>query len=60
MGLCRLLWQGLRAAYGAALPQHAGLKLVYQDGEGDMLLLLPDQPWAHFLATVRRVIIFCK
>jgi hypothetical protein len=58
--LRRALWRGLRDAYGPALPERAGLKLVYQDGEGDLLLLLPDLPWPHFLATARRVIVSCK
>ena len=56
----RALWSGLRSAFGKALPERPGLKLVYQDMDGDMLLLQPDEPWAPFVSTARLLRISCK
>ena len=56
----RELWSGLRHQYGGALPSGPDLTLVYQDAEGDIMLLLPDVPWSHFLQAARRVFITCK
>jgi hypothetical protein len=56
----RALWNGLQRAYGKSLPEGTGLKLVYQDSDGDFILLQPDEPWSHFLSNARRVIISCR
>jgi hypothetical protein len=58
--MCRALWAGLRQDYGQALPNGLSLRLVYEDGEGDFVMLQPDEPWATFLSSVRRVIISCQ
>lgn len=31
-----------------------------QDKDGDVLVLLPDQPWQHFVADACCVIVSCK
>ena len=58
--VCRALWAGLREDYGQALPEGLSLRLVYEDGEGDFVMLQPDEPWATFLSSARRVIISCQ
>ena len=58
--VCRSLWNGLRQAYGKSLPETTGLKVVYQDLDGDYILLRPEEPWVHFLSNARRVIISCQ
>lgn len=50
----------LHLVFGERLPKKAGLRLVYQDIDGDWLLLLPDVPWPLFLSTVRRLLITYK
>lgn len=33
------------------------LRLVYQDSDGDWLLLLPEAPWQLFTRTVRKLVV---
>ena len=35
-------------------------RLVYQDDEGDWLLVLPDTPWDVFARTVQKVAVLCR
>ena len=57
---CRSLWTTIRSAYSARLPRDMDLKLVYQDADGDLLLLQPDEPWQPFVASTRRIVVSCK
>ena len=54
---CRDLWLGLGAKFHARLPQETSLKIVYQDDEGDLVLLMPDEPWTRFVRVARRLIL---
>jgi hypothetical protein len=44
------------------LPSGAAAKarLVYQDSDGDWLLLQPQAPWQVFTRTVRKLVVTCK
>ena len=59
LAACRALWDSLREDYGQSLPEGLQLRLVYEDGEGDLGRLQPDEPWPAFLSSARRVIISC-
>lgn len=50
----------LQAAFADKLPRKPGMRLVYQDMDGDWLLLLPDVPWRLFASTVRRLLVTYK
>ncbi len=54
------LLTALQAAFGERLPKKAGMRLVYQDADGDWLLLLPDVPWQLFAGSVRRLLVTFK
>lgn len=36
------------------------MRLVYQDSDGDWLLLQPEAPWLLFTRTVRKLVISCQ
>ena len=59
LAACRALRDSLREDYGQSLPEGLQLRLVYEDGEGDLVMLQPDEPWPAFLSSARRVIISC-
>lgn len=42
------------------LPGGAQARLVYQDSDGDWLLLQPEAPWQLFQRTVRKLVISCR
>lgn len=42
------------------LPGGAQPRLVYQDSDGDWLLLQPEAPWQLFQRTVRKLVISCR
>ncbi|GAB4814059.1 hypothetical protein N2152v2_001105 [Parachlorella kessleri] len=54
------LLTAIQAAFGERLPRKAGMRLVYQDADGDWLLLLPDVPWQLFAGSVRRLLVTYK
>lgn len=57
------LLEAVRTRFADRMPggeSGAKARLVYQDVEGDWLLLQPEAPWPIFLRTVRKLVISCR
>ena len=54
---CRELQSALTQEYKGSLPAHSGLKFLYQDIDGDWLLMHAAESWPCILATATRVMI---
>lgn len=50
------LWTAVAAVCGDRL-NRASARLVYQDGDGDWLVLLPEQPFMLFSSAVQRLML---
>lgn len=51
------LWEAVRSQFADQLPSDRRSRLVYQDVDGDWLLLQPEAPWHIFAQTVRKLVI---
>ena len=59
-GLRSQLQAAIKEAWGSSLPAGiTAMKLVYQDTDGDLLLLQPSEPWPGIVSSARRVIVTC-
>ncbi|KAG1657794.1 hypothetical protein FOA52_008184 [Chlamydomonas sp. UWO 241] len=51
------LWCALANALPGTLPDKLDCKLIYMDGEGDWLLVTPDEHWGAFAASVTKILV---
>ncbi|KAI3428785.1 hypothetical protein D9Q98_007605 [Chlorella vulgaris] len=50
------LWEAVRSSFSDKLPSGKA-RLVYQDADGDWLLLQPEAPWHLFTRSVRKLVV---
>lgn len=53
------LWRAIRSSFAAHIPGGSKARLVYQDAEGDWLLLQPNGPWHYFCGSIKRLLVAC-
>lgn len=58
--LCRQLMSAIRESWGSTLPAIVDLKMIYEDFDGDFLLLQPTELWPSIASHIRRLIICCR
>lgn len=58
--LCSALIETVKEGWASKLPNTEHFKLVYQDKDGDLLLMQASEPWSAIMADALRIIIACK